>query len=135
MRQKSAWYSLPRRTRYPDLCLRFMPIWIPSIATGSHFSVFVPENLKRQLLSYAHRQATEILRPTSFMASRKEVIDEAYAGDVVGLYDNGNFKIGDSLTEGESLHFKGIQIFSGDLPLCRQQRSFKLQRYEGTRNS
>lgn len=53
--------------------------------------------------------------PTSFLASRKEVIDEAYAGDVVGLYDNGNFKIGDSLTEGEVLHFKGIPRFSPEI--------------------
>ncbi|MEM7571886.1 MAG: peptide chain release factor 3 [Bacteroidota bacterium] len=50
--------------------------------------------------------------PTSFMAARKEVIDEAYAGDVVGLYDSGNFKIGDTLSEGEQLHFKGIPSFS-----------------------
>ena len=50
--------------------------------------------------------------PTTFMASRKEVVDEAYPGDVIGLYDSGNFKIGDSLTEGETLHFKGIPSFS-----------------------
>jgi len=50
--------------------------------------------------------------PTSFMAARKEVVDEAYPGDIVGLYDSGNFKIGDTLTEGESLHFKGIPAFS-----------------------
>lgn len=50
--------------------------------------------------------------PTSFMAARKEVIDAAYPGDIVGLYDSGNFKIGDSLTEGEVLHFKGIPRFS-----------------------
>jgi peptide chain release factor 3 len=50
--------------------------------------------------------------PTSFMASKKSVIDEAYPGDVVGLYDSGNFKIGDALTEGETLHFKGIPSFS-----------------------
>jgi peptide chain release factor 3 len=50
--------------------------------------------------------------PTSFMASRKTVVDEAYPGDVVGLYDSGNFKIGDSVTEGEELHFKGIPSFS-----------------------
>lgn len=50
--------------------------------------------------------------PTSFMASRKEVIDEAYPGDVIGLYDSGNFKIGDTLTEGEILNFKGIPSFS-----------------------
>ena len=50
--------------------------------------------------------------PTSFMAAKKEVIDEAFPGDIVGLYDSGNFKIGDTLTEGEILHFKGIPAFS-----------------------
>ncbi|MEM8906504.1 MAG: peptide chain release factor 3, partial [Bacteroidota bacterium] len=50
--------------------------------------------------------------PTSFMASRKEVIDAAFPGDIVGLYDTGNFKIGDSVTAGEALHFKGIPSFS-----------------------
>lgn len=50
--------------------------------------------------------------PTSFMAARKTVVDEAFPGDVIGLYDSGNFKIGDSVTEGEILHFKGIPSFS-----------------------
>ena len=50
--------------------------------------------------------------PTTFMASKKSVIDDAYPGDIVGLYDTGNFKIGDTLTEGEVLHFKGIPSFS-----------------------
>ena len=65
--------------------------------------------------NYLHvRQGRKLkfANPTSFMADRKEVIDEAYAGDVVGLYDSGNFKIGDTLTEGEELHFKGIPSFS-----------------------
>ena len=50
--------------------------------------------------------------PTTFMAARKEVVDVAYPGDIVGLYDSGNFKIGDTLTEGEALQFKGIPSFS-----------------------
>ncbi len=50
--------------------------------------------------------------PTSFMASKKELVEEAFPGDIVGLYDSGNFKIGDALTEGEMLHFKGIPRFS-----------------------
>lgn len=50
--------------------------------------------------------------PTTFMASKKAVVDHAYPGDIVGLYDSGNFKIGDTLTEGEKLHFKGIPSFS-----------------------
>jgi len=50
--------------------------------------------------------------PTTFMASKKEVVDNAYPGDIVGLYDSGNFKIGDTLSEGEKLQFKGIPSFS-----------------------
>ncbi len=53
--------------------------------------------------------------PTSFMASEKNVIDEAYAGDVVGLYDTGNFKIGDTLTEGEQMLYQGIPSFSPEI--------------------
>ncbi len=53
--------------------------------------------------------------PTSFMASRKDVIDEAWPGDIIGLYDSGNFNIGDALSEGETLHFKGIPRFSPEM--------------------
>ncbi len=53
--------------------------------------------------------------PTAFMASKKSIIDEAYAGDIIGLPDTGNFKIGDTLTSGEILKFKGIPSFSPEL--------------------
>lgn len=53
--------------------------------------------------------------PTSFMAQDKSVIDDAYPGDVIGLYDSGNFKIGDTLNEGESFVFKGIPSFSPEI--------------------
>lgn len=53
--------------------------------------------------------------PTSFMAQDKSVIDEAFPGDVIGLYDTGNFKIGDTLTEGEKMMFKGIPSFSPEI--------------------
>lgn len=67
---------------------------------------------------YYHTRLDKKLRfssPTSFMANDKSVIDEAYPGDVVGLYDNGNFKIGDALSEGEKLTFKGIPSFSPEI--------------------
>ena len=69
----------------------------------------------RRNTNYLHvRQGRKIKfsNPTAFMASRKSVVEEAYPGDIVGLYDSGNFKIGDTLTEGEKLHFKGIPSFS-----------------------
>ena len=53
--------------------------------------------------------------PTAFMAQRKETVDEAYAGDIIGLPDTGNFKIGDTLTSGEILRFKGLPSFSPEM--------------------
>ncbi|WP_139959639.1 peptide chain release factor 3 [Flavicella sediminum] len=50
--------------------------------------------------------------PNAFFAEKKEIVDESFPGDIVGLHDTGNFKIGDTLTEGEVLNFKGIPSFS-----------------------
>ena len=50
--------------------------------------------------------------PNAFFAEKKEIVDISYPGDIVGLHDTGNFKIGDTLTEGETLHYKGIPSFS-----------------------
>lgn len=53
--------------------------------------------------------------PYTFLARDKDVIDEAFPGDVVGLFDTGNFKIGDTLTEGEDFYFTGIPSFSPEI--------------------
>ncbi|MGB0983694.1 MAG: peptide chain release factor 3 [Saprospiraceae bacterium] len=65
--------------------------------------------------NYHHvRQGKKIKfsNPTSFMAEKKSIVDYAFPGDIVGLYDSGNFVIGDALSEGEKIHFKGIPSFS-----------------------
>jgi peptide chain release factor 3 len=53
--------------------------------------------------------------PYSFMARQKEIIEDAYPGDVVGLYDSGTFKIGDTLTEGANFYYTGIPTFSPEI--------------------
>lgn len=50
--------------------------------------------------------------PNAFFADKKEVVDESFPGDIVGLHDTGSFRIGDTLTAGEKLQFKGIPSFS-----------------------
>ena len=67
---------------------------------------------------YLHVRQGKTVRfssPTQFMAQKKSTIEEAYPGDIVGLPDNGIFKIGDTLTEGEKLHFKGLPSFSPEM--------------------
>ena len=69
-------------------------------------------------VNYKHIRHGKMMRfsnATAFMAQKKETVDEAFAGDIVGLPDTGNFKIGDTLTSGEELHFKGLPSFSPEM--------------------
>ncbi len=64
---------------------------------------------------YLHVRQNKKLKfssPNAFFAEKKEIVDVSFPGDIVGLHDTGNFKIGDTLTEGESLHYTGIPSFS-----------------------
>ena len=68
--------------------------------------------------NYKHVRSGKMMRfaaPTAFMAQKKSIVDEAYPGDIVGIPDTGNFKIGDTLTSGEELHFKGLPSFSPEM--------------------
>jgi peptide chain release factor 3 len=53
--------------------------------------------------------------PLLFLAQDREVADEAWAGDIIGLPNHGKLRIGDALTEGETLHFTGIPSFAPEL--------------------
>lgn len=70
-------------------------------------------------VNYKHVRHNKMLKfssPTAFMAQKKETVDEAFPGDIVGLPDNGGtFKIGDTLTGGEVMHFKGLPSFSPEM--------------------
>ncbi|RWZ89738.1 MULTISPECIES: peptide chain release factor 3 [unclassified Hydrotalea] len=67
---------------------------------------------------YHHVRLNKDIRfnnPYSFLARSKDVIEDAYPGDVVGLFDTGNFKIGDTLTAGANFYFLGIPTFSPEI--------------------
>ncbi|MDG1251435.1 MAG: peptide chain release factor 3 [Flavobacteriaceae bacterium] len=64
---------------------------------------------------YLHVRQNKKLKfssPNTFFAEKKEIVDVSFPGDIVGLHDTGNFKIGDTLTSGEKIKFKGIPSFS-----------------------
>ncbi len=64
-----------------------------------------------------HRLAKEFKfsNATAFMAQDKEIINEAFPGDIVGLYDTGNLKIGDTLATVDLGNYKGIPSFSPEI--------------------
>ena len=63
-------------------------------------------------LHVRHNKKLKFSSPNAFFAEKKEIVDVSYPGDIVGLHDTGNFKIGDTLTEGEELRYKGVPSFS-----------------------
>lgn len=63
-------------------------------------------------LHVRHNKKLKFSSPNAFFAEKKEIVDISYPGDIVGLQDTGNFKIGDTLTEGEIINYKGIPSFS-----------------------
>lgn len=68
--------------------------------------------------NYYHVRLEKSLRfsnATAFMAQDRETVEEAWPGDIVGIYDTGNLKIGDTLTEGEKMIYTGIPSFSPEI--------------------
>lgn len=61
----------------------------------------------------------KLSQSTHLMANERETVDTAYAGDVIGIYDSGNFQIGDTLTNGkEKIFFEPLPTFPPEL-FCR----------------
>ena len=63
-------------------------------------------------LHVRNKKKLKFSSPNAFFAEKKQIVDISYPGDIVGLHDTGNFKIGDTLTEGEIINYKGIPSFS-----------------------
>ena len=57
----------------------------------------------------------KIANALTFMANERVHMQEAYAGDIIGIYNHGQLHIGDTLTEGEVLGFTGIPYFAPEL--------------------
>ncbi len=68
-----------------------------------------------RLIQVRTKKAMAITNPVLFLAADREVTEEAWAGDIIGIPNHGQLRIGDALTEGESLRFTGIPSFAPEL--------------------
>lgn len=107
----------PKETPFTGFCFKIHANMDPNHRSCIAFFKICSGRFERNTYYYHVRQDRQMrfAAPTCFMAQKKEIIDEAYAGDVVGLPDTGNFKIGDTLTSGEKLHFRGLPSFSPEM--------------------
>lgn len=105
---------LPEETRFTGFVFKIHANMDPNHRDRIAFVRICSGTFERNK-NYLHVRIGKTMKfsnPTSFMAEKKSIIDEAFPGDIIGLYDTGNFKIGDTLSENEVIHFKGIPSFS-----------------------
>ncbi len=71
-------------------------------------------DFKRGMKLYHVRSDKQVVihSPLMFFAQDREMVEDAYAGDIIGIPNHGNLRIGDVLTEGEKLTFTGIPSFA-----------------------
>ncbi|MEZ4226480.1 MAG: peptide chain release factor 3 [Polyangiaceae bacterium] len=68
-----------------------------------------------KLLHVSSGKTLNVHNPLLFLAQDRELAEEAFPGDIIGLPNHGQLRIGDTLTEGEALHFTGIPSFAPEL--------------------
>ncbi|MFT4148981.1 MAG: peptide chain release factor 3, partial [Paracoccaceae bacterium] len=68
-----------------------------------------------KLLHVRTKKPMAVTNPVLFLAADRELAEEAWGGDIIGIPNHGQLRIGDALTEGESLHFTGIPSFAPEL--------------------
>ena len=68
-----------------------------------------------KLLHVRSKKTMSITNPVLFLAADRELAEEAWAGDIIGIPNHGQLRIGDALTEGEALRFTGIPSFAPEL--------------------
>jgi len=69
----------------------------------------------------------KLAQPQQMMAQSREIIDEAYAGDIIGVFDPGIFSIGDTLCTGKKVQFEGIPTFAPEF-FCRVAQKDTMKR-------
>lgn len=104
----------PEENKFTGFVFKIHANMDPNHRNRLAFVKIVSGEFKRntQYLHVRNNKKLKFSSPNAFFAEKKEIVDISYPGDIVGLQDTGTFKIGDTLTEGEVLNYKGVPSFS-----------------------
>ena len=122
-RRRSSASSSPTSRSSAASSSRSRPTWTRRTATGSPSCASPRGHFERGMRLKVVRSGKE-LRPNtvvSFLSQRRELLDEAFAGDIIGIPNHGVLQLGDTLTEGETLQFTGLPFFAPEM--FRRSRS------------
>jgi peptide chain release factor 3 len=109
--------SCPRWRTSRAWSSRCRPTWTPSHRDRIAFVRVCSGKYTPGMKLKVQRSGKE-LRPTSvvtFLSQRREAVDEAYAGDIIGFTTHGGVQLGDTITDGISLQYTGLPFFAPEL--------------------
>jgi len=104
----------PNEDKFSAFIFKIQANMDPSHRDRVAFMRICSGQFERGMKAYHVRLGRELRlsRPTQFMAKDRSLVDSAFAGDIVGIHDPGTFKIGDTLSQGETLYYTGIPVFA-----------------------
>ncbi len=113
-RQADVGFIAPTRSKFSGFVFKIQANMDPAHRDRVAFLRVVSGKYVKGMSAMHSRLGKEVrlAKPTQFMAQERTAIDDAYPGDVIGLFDPGQYRIGDSLAEGELVMFEGVPRFS-----------------------
>jgi peptide chain release factor 3 len=143
-RQADGGFISPLREKFSGFVFKIQANMDPAHRDRVAFLRIVSGKYTKGMSAIHSRLGKEVrlAKPTQFMAAERTAIDDAWPGDVIGLFDPGQYRIGDTLAEGQLLVFEGVPRFSPEYfavvrakdPLRRKQMEKGLEQLaeEGT---
>jgi peptide chain release factor 3 len=114
--QQHDWVSRARSRRTSRRsCSRSRRTWTRRrTATASRSCACARASFRKDMTATHVRLGKKIklTKPSTFMARERNEVETAYAGDIIGMFDPGHFRIGDAVCEGKPLEFDGIPQFA-----------------------
>ncbi|MEZ5912847.1 MAG: peptide chain release factor 3 [Paracoccaceae bacterium] len=104
----------PQEDKVAGFVFKVQPTWTPSTATGFAFVRLASGHFERGRSSSGRRNRWPFRTPC-FPCRRPRTGGRGLAGDIIGIPNHGQLRIGDALTEGEALRFTGIPSFAPEL--------------------
>jgi peptide chain release factor 3 len=107
----------PDETRFSGVVFKIQANMDPAHRDRIAFVRVASGHFERGMRLKVVRSGKE-LRPNtvvSFLSQRRELLDEAFAGDIIGIPNHGVLQLGDTLTEGEALQFTGLPFFAPEM--------------------
>jgi peptide chain release factor 3 len=143
-RQADTGFIEPTREKFTGFVFKIQANMDPSHRDRVAFLRVVSGKYTKGMSAMHSRLGKEVrlAKPTQFMAAERTAIEDAWPGDVIGLFDPGQYRIGDTLSEGQLIMFEGVPRFSPEYfavvrakdPLRRKQMEKGLEQLaeEGT---